>query len=264
MEKHQNSTYVEYPEYYDFAHCQKQDIPFFLDYAGECGCPILELASGTGRLLIPIAQAGYRITGIDTAPGMLAICRERVECLDLVDRVTLVQADMSAFELQEKEFSLAYVPLRSFAHLFTQAEQLGCLERVYNHLRQGGLFIVAMFALNYSAVAEDREGELRVLREFELPNKHRVVQTQRFIRYDRKEQILYFEFKFEQYDTAGGLLCERTVPMDMRYASRYELQLLMERVGFEIINIFRDYDKNPFNGKYEIIMVARKPENAPH
>lgn len=252
--------YVEYPEYYDHAHCRKDDIPFFLDYARECGSPILELACGTGRLLIPMAQAGFRITGIDISPGMLSICRERVERLGLADRVALAEADMTAFDLTEKGFVLAYVPLRSFAHLFTQEAQLACLQKTYDHLRCGGLFIVAVFALNFSAVAEDRENSVRVLREFELPDKRRVVQRQRFLRYDPKDQILYFEFTFEEYDAAGELIRERNVPMDMRYTSRYELGLLMERAGFEVVDVFRDYDRQPFDGKHEIIMVARKPE----
>jgi SAM-dependent methyltransferase len=257
-EMQQDPRYVEYPEYYDFAHDKKEDIPFFLGYASECGSPILELACGTGRILIPMAEAGYQITGIDLAPGMLSICRERVARLGLTDRVTLAQANMTAFDLPEKEFSLAYVPLRSFAHIFTQEEQLACLRATYDHLRPGGLFIVVVFALRHSAVTEDKEGSVSILREFELPDKRRVIQSQRFVRYDPKDQILYFEFMFEEHDAEGTLLGTRTVPMDMRYTSRYELQLLMERVGFEVVDVFRDYDRQPFNGKYEIIMVARK------
>jgi SAM-dependent methyltransferase len=260
MAEEHNPVYVEYPEYYDYAHDKKDDIPFFLDYARQCGSPILELACGTGRVIVPVAEAGYRVTGIDMAPGMLSICRERVERLGLADRVTLVQADMAGFDLPEKEFALAYVPLRSFSHLFTQEGQLACLQRTWEHLRPGGLFIVVAFALNHSVITEDKEGSLRLLREFELPDKHHVVQRQRFVRYDPKDQILYFEFIFEEHDTAGALLRERTVPMDMRYTSRYELALLMERVGFEVVDVFRDYDKQPFNGMYEIIMVGRKRE----
>ena len=133
----QKPEYVEYPEYYDFAHDKREDIPFFLEYARECGSPVLELACGTGRVLVPMAQEGHRITGVDMAPGMLAICRERVRALGLADRVTLVSANMTEFDLAEKGFAFAYVPLRSFTHLFTQEEQLACLQKTYDHLRPG-------------------------------------------------------------------------------------------------------------------------------
>lgn len=251
--------YVEYPEYYDFAHCQHCDIRFFLDYARESGSPILELACGTGRLLVPMAEAGYRITGIDLSPRMLSICRQRVNHLGLTDCVSLIEADMAAFDLPDKQFSLAYIPLRSFTHLFTQASQLGCLSRTYNHLRPGGLFIVVVFALNHSVASQETESTFHVLNEFTLPNECHVVQGQRFLKHDPKDQILYFEFKFEEHDNGGQLVRERIVPMTMRYTSRYELQLLMERVGFEVIDVFSDYDKRPFTGKHEIIMVGRKP-----
>ena len=51
---------------------------------------------------------------------------------------------------------------------------------------------------------------------------------------------------------------ERTLPLDMRYTFRYELQLLLEKTGFEVLEVYRDYDKNPFDGSGEIIMVARQ------
>ena len=122
----------------------------------------------------------------------------------------------------------------------------------------GVLFIVVVFALRYSALTEDKEGSVAVMREFELPNKHHVIQKQRFLRYDVKDQILYFEFMFEERDSEGQPVRERTVPMNMRYTGRYELGLLMERVGFEVVDVFRDYDRQPFNGKYEMIVVGRK------
>ena len=57
--------YVDFAEYYDFDHAITDDINFYLDFAGQCQSPILELACGTGRLLIPLAQAGFNIYGID-------------------------------------------------------------------------------------------------------------------------------------------------------------------------------------------------------
>ena len=53
---------------------------------------------------------------------------------------------------------------------------------------------------------------------------------------------------------------ERIVPMVTRYTFRYELQLLLERVGFEIVDTYRDYEGNPFDGTGEIIAMTRRPE----
>ncbi|MBN2581981.1 MAG: class I SAM-dependent methyltransferase [Planctomycetes bacterium] len=258
MPRRREPRYVEYPEYYDGAHAQTQDLEFFLDYARQCGSPILELACGTGRLLVPVAEAGHTITGLDLSPGMLSICRRRVEDLGLSDRASLVEADMAGFDLPEKEFALAYIPLRSFAHLFSQDQQLACLRSVHDHLRSGGVFIVVAFALNHAVAAREPETSFGVLKEFDVAGRGRVVQSQRFLGYDPASQILHFEFRFEERDDQGRTIRESTVPMTLRYTSRYELQLLMERVGFEVVDVFRDYERRPFNGKYEIIMVGRK------
>ena len=53
---------------------------------------------------------------------------------------------------------------------------------------------------------------------------------------------------------------ERTLPLTTRYTFRYEMQLLLERAGYELVDVFRDYDRRPFDGSGEIISVARRPE----
>jgi len=252
------SAYIEYPEYYDHAHSQTHDIPFYLDYASESGSPILEMACGTGRLLLPLAHAGYRITGVDVSPGMLALCRQRVVQAGLQNRVSLVCGNMTNVNLQEKRFALAIVALRSFAHLLSHEDQLACLARLHVHLRSNGTLVIAVFALNHRVAAQNENGPFMVLKEFDLPDARRVVQSQRFVRYDPANQILYHEFRFAEFDRGGQPLRERTLPMTMRYTSRYELQLLLERVGFEVRDVFSDYDRRPHSGKHEIIMVARK------
>jgi len=68
------SEYVDYAEYYDFDPNPKID----LEFANQCRSPILELACGTGRLTIPIAEAGFEIYGLDLSANMLAICRTKV------------------------------------------------------------------------------------------------------------------------------------------------------------------------------------------
>lgn len=109
-------------------------------------------------------------------------------------------------------------------------------------------------------MAMEPDGQFILRKEFDLPNGHHVIRKDRFVKNDKVNQIQHWELKFEEYDCTGMLVRERVVPMDTRYIFRYELQLLLERVGFEIADIFRDYDKNAFDGTGEIIMVAKRPE----
>ncbi len=256
------AEYVDYAEYYDFDHDTAVDVPFYLDYAHQCGSPILELACGTGRLLIPLAEAGFEAYGVDFSQNMLAVCRQKVTDRRLQDRVHLLQADMAAFDLPCKSFHLAYVPVRSFMHLFTQQDQLSCLSRVYRHLRPGGCFIVDVYAPNFRRLAEEPDGPFVVRKEYDLPNGHHVIRRDRFVRNDLVRQIQHYQIRFEEYDSSSTLVRARTIPLDTRYTFRYELQLLLERVGFEILAVYRDYDRNPYDGTGEIIMVSHRPEQS--
>jgi hypothetical protein len=86
-----------------------------------------------------------------------------------------------------------------------------------------------------------------------------VVRSDRFVRNDRVMQVQHYEIRFQEYDAAGTLVRGRRLPLTTRYTFRYELQLLLERAGFEMVDLYRDYDKNPYDGTGEIIALARRP-----
>ncbi len=86
------------------------------------------------------------------------------------------------------------------------------------------------------------------------------MRSDRFVRNDLVAQVQHYEMRFEEYDADGMLVRERTLPMSTRYTFRYELQLLLERVGYEMVDVYRDYDKNLYDGTGEIIAVARRPQ----
>jgi SAM-dependent methyltransferase len=256
-------TYVDYAEYYDLNHDIDFDIEFFLGYARQCGSPVLELACGTGRLLVPLAEAGFEIHGLDFSENMLAVCRRKVAERGLGDRVTITYGDMATFDLPRRDFSLAFIAARSFMHLYTQADQIACLRRVYEHLRPGGILIIDVYAPSYAIMAKEPEGPFIERHKFDLPNGNSVIRKDRFISNDPAMQIQHYQIRFEEYDPAGELLHERTLPIDTRYTFRYEMGLLLEKASFEVLDFFRDFEKNPFDGTGEIISVSRKPEEKP-
>ena len=254
------SHYEDFAEYYDFDHAVTLDLEFFLDFARRCQSPILELACGTGRVAIPLAEAGFEVHGVDLSEQMLAVCRDKIEERGLGERIRLILANMTSFDLPRKDFTLAYIALRSFMHLLSQEEQLACLQQVIKHLRPGGYFIVTVIAPDVERLAQKPMGAFGVRREFELPNGHRVVRMDRLVQHDIVRQIRQFELKFEEFDSRGTLVCERLVPLYTRYTFRYELQLLLERAGLELAGTFRDYEQNAYDGTGEMIAVARRPQ----
>jgi SAM-dependent methyltransferase len=253
--------YVDFAEYYDLDHAITFDINFYLDYAWQAGSPILELACGTGRVLIPIARAGYEIQGLDISANMLDVCRRAVKEQGLGDRVLLTEADMASFYVPCKEFALAFLALRSFMHLLTRERQNACLHNLHEHLQPGGTLLIDVIALDGERLAEAPRETFAVAREFELPDGGRVLRKQRLAAHDRGRQVRRFEFLFEEYDAGGLLVNSRLVPVQTRYTFFDEMVDLLETAGFEVREVFRDYNKNPYDGTGEMIIVARRPAN---
>ena len=69
------------PIMYDLESCHTTDNPFYLELARQCGGPVLELACGTGRVSIPLAEAGFAVTGLDASPPMVEAARQIVQTI---------------------------------------------------------------------------------------------------------------------------------------------------------------------------------------
>jgi SAM-dependent methyltransferase len=240
---------------------ERPDVSFFVDAATNAGSPVLEVGCGTGRVLIPCARAGIEVVGLDASPQMLAVCRGRLlqEPVAVQSRVELVQADMRAFEL-DRRFTLATLPFRPFQHLATVEEQLSCLMSVRKHLIDGGRLILDLFNPSLEALANLQEGqEFGDEPEFSTPDGRRVVRRHRTVAHDRFNQVSDVELIY--YVTHPDGREERLVhAFPMRYLFRFEVEHLLVRCGFEVDQLYADYDKGPYGSRYpgELIFVARK------
>lgn len=161
---------------------ERPDVAFFVAAAADAGGPVLEVGCGTGRVLLPAARAGVEITGLDSSPQMLDVCRKKL--LDEPDavrsRVTLVEADMRDFTLTQRAFALVTLPFRPFQHLTTVEEQISCLTSIHRHLADGGRLILDLFNPFIEALArtDDVGREVGDEPEFTTPDG-RLVSTLR-------------------------------------------------------------------------------------
>ena len=250
------SKYVDFAEYYDCDHAITEDVPFYLLLARQYGSPLLELACGTGRVLIPLARAGFELHGIDISANMLDVCCRAVERFGLQASVHLTQANMTDFALPRRDFRLAFAALRSFMHLLTPTEQLACLRQVHDHLVPGGQFVISLIAPDPVRLNELPSDEFKLRREFDLPNGHHVRRTQRLVEHDRMTQVRQFDFKFEEQNRSGEVIRERVVPLSLRYSFREELESRLREAGFGAVQIYRGYDGSPYDGTGEMIVVV--------
>ena len=99
--------------------------------------PALEFGIGTGRVALPLAQRGVRVSGIDLSPDMAAKLREK----DGAEAVEVAIGDISTARV-DGEFALVYVVWNTINNLTTQDAQAACFANAAAHLRPGGRFVV--------------------------------------------------------------------------------------------------------------------------
>ncbi|MGB8212880.1 MAG: class I SAM-dependent methyltransferase [Anaerolineales bacterium] len=260
--------YMSIAELYDYVvpYRERADVGFFVEAAEESGGPVLEVGCGTGRVLIPTARAGIEIAGLDLSLHMLTVCQKRLkaELPEVQSRVRLVQGDMRHFELGQT-FRLATLPFRPFQHLTTVEEQLACLDCLRRHLGKGGKLILDIFNPSLeSLVQKDFGVEGSDEPVFVMPDGRRVVRRHSTVSRDAAKQINYVELIY--YVTHPDGRQERLVQaFPMRYLFKFEAEHLLARTGFEVEQLYADYDKSPYGAKYpgELIFVARKTSTKP-
>lgn len=248
---------------YDYVvpYRNRPDVAFFVEAAKESGGPVLEVGCGTGRILIPTARAGIKIVGLDLSSHMLNVCRGRLmkESREVQSKIQLVEADMRHFSL-EQFFMLITMPFRPFQHLTTVDDQLSCLQCIHRHLAKRGRLILDIFNPSLESLTRENVGqEWGDEPEFMTPDGRRVVRRHKIASRDRFNQIEYVEMVY--YVTHPSGRQEKFVhSFPMRYLFRFEAEHLLTRCGFEIEQVYADFDKDSYGSKYpgELIFVARK------
>jgi SAM-dependent methyltransferase len=193
---------------------------------------------------------------------MLAVCRKRLkaEPKEVRSRVRLMKGDMRHFALEQK-FKLVTLPFRPFQHLTKVEDQLACLDCIRQHLKKGGKIILDIFNPSLEALANQPIGEeMAEEPEFSMPDGRRVIRRHMVAARDVFNQIIHSELVY--YVTHPDGRKERMVQaFPMRYFFKFEAEHLVTRAGFEVEQVYADYDKSPYGSKYpgELIFVARKP-----
>lgn len=241
------------------------EVEFYLELAQQAkerGLRTLELAAGTGRIAIPLAQAGIPIVGLDISPDMLARARQKSAGLDTVE---WVEGDMCEFDLGE-QFGLITIPSGSFALLIETDDQLACLRCVERHLAPGGRLAFVLENVDYVATAEwltTKRGTLvrNPARDFVHPETGRRVLSWGMAEYHPSTQRLTGYGVMEELNDDGEVV--RRVhgpPMETRYFFRFEVEHLLARCGLEVEALYGDYRKSDFRGTSAgMVWVARRP-----
>jgi len=228
------------------------DIPLYLGFARKTGGPALDLGVGSARLALPLARAGYDVTGVDISAEMLAFGRARIMRAGLTDSVHLIQADFIAPPLKREHFALAYCGYNAFLHLIESDEQMRALKNWRGLLRPNGLLVIDVENPQLEALAGLSEA-LELEEALIEPETGQAVRKHTAAWADLPDQILYLR---RVYETDDG---RWETSFQVRILFQRELALLLACAGFTALRFYGDYDLTPWEpDSPRLIAVAAK------
>ena len=270
---------------YDFEYRRRRtDVRFYLRIAEEKrgvrgeseGASILDLACGSGRLLIPFLRAGHQVLGIDRSGPMLARAAARLRRLTPPRRARalLVQGDLRALPLRTPKaaaapggagatFSLAVCAFHSLQHLVADSDLLAFFRGVRRSLVPGGWLAFDVLPPDPRWIGRDPNRRWgRTL--FRHPiTRQRFVYTNNHT-YDPTRRALHIRLYYQPVDDHGRATGpERVQRLCHRQLTPEEVHILCRRAGLEIVARFGGFDGRPLvpgeTDDDENIYVARRP-----
>jgi SAM-dependent methyltransferase len=234
------------------------DLPLYRRLAAAQGGRVLEVACGSGRVLLPLVEAGNRVVGLDASPHMLALARTKLRGLDAGVSARLVQGDMRDFDLGET-FDLAIIATRSFAYLLDRIDQAEALACIARHLRPGGLLVFDLLHPRPAWVSAPPGSLRQDLTAYAARFDAIVSRTETMVETDLARQVRIIRSAYEIV-AADGAVTKRFVEWPYRYTYRFEAEHLLERAGFTIEAVLGDYqEQSPFHSDSNVmVFLARR------
>jgi hypothetical protein len=203
-------------------------VDFLLPFA-EGGA--LELAIGTGRIAVPLAESGVRVAGIDLSPDMVAELQRKT------DAIPVAIGDYATTRV-EASFSLVYIVFNSISNQTAQEGQVATFANAATHLEPGGCFVVEVGTKNRQR-----------LEVFDLSDTHVGIDE-----YDADTQRLVSH----HFTLVDGNW--RRISMPFRSASPAEFDLMARLAGLQLRERWADWDRSPFTAEStKHVSVWEKP-----
>jgi ubiquinone/menaquinone biosynthesis C-methylase UbiE len=225
---------------------------------------VLDLACGTGRIGLRLAEAGINVVGLDQSPEMLAMARNKS-----IDTLCIrwVEGDMRSFAL-DKTFDLVLIPGHSFQNLTTAGDQAACLEHIWHHLKPGGLLMVHLDHMNaenmkwLGEISAEKAGVFEEAGQFKHPTTGLLIKTSMAWSYEAASQTATVQTIWVEAGEDGNAGSQwETGAIPLHCVFRFEMEHLLRRAGFDVSNVYGDFDRQELrDNSPHMIWLARKPD----
>lgn len=251
---------VNFEEYAEPAMYDKEnenyteDVRFLEKLAAKTDGVIIDLACGTGRATIPLAEKGHQLIGVDLHSGMLGEAKRKASKLDLP--IKWVEQDCTRLDLKIKS-NFIFMVGNSFQHFLSNEDQDGLLESVNRHLEMEGIFIFGTrFPNAEELLSPSGEEYWRTYIDKETNNK---VEVYMISSYDALKQIQHNTTIRKFMNSEEEIIDEVRTNISLRFVFPREMERILGANGFEIMSVYKDWKETPINEESnEMIYVCKK------
>jgi SAM-dependent methyltransferase len=214
---------------------------------------VLELGCGDGRILLPLAQAGAAVVGLDRHAGMLDLCKQRFDQVGL--QVELIRGDMTAFALPWR-FDRIIIPYNSIYCLMSDRQQLACLRAARAHLAPGGQVLLDAYAADPVSAADDLPTTVDPHPVALFHDGDRQIEVIERSIEDLERQTIHATYEYRiTFDDGRSEQRSWTIPQ--RYLFPTQLLALLARADLALEAFFGDFDEGPFTEmSMQMVVVA--------
>jgi len=246
----------DYAAYYDWENARtvgRRDVAFWRRTIARESVPTLELGCGTGRLLVPLARSGARMTGIDRSTPMLARTRVRARSLGPVARPWLLRADIRALPFPSASFGVVMAPYGLLQSLVRESDLSQLLDEVRRVLTPGGLFGIDLVP----DLPKWREYTGRVSLKGASARGSEITLVES-VRQDRRRGLTMFDETFVERPRSAPPT-RRSFTLTFRTLSMDAVLRRLERRGFAIEARWGSYEGDPWTPGADVwLVMARK------
>ncbi|MDR7071760.1 class I SAM-dependent methyltransferase [Fictibacillus barbaricus] len=228
------------------------DIEYYAERLKATKGRILEAMVGSGRVIIPLLEAGLKVDGIDYSSEMLASCQKRLDEKGYAAK--LFQGELQNLQLPQK-YDAIIIPGGSFLLIEKREESIAALKQMYENLENGGRLILDIF------LPTDHFEAGKVLRTLtvECPNGDIITMEDKLVEVNFFEQYKVSYLKYEKW-RKGNLIQTELQRFAIRWYSIHELKLIMKSIGFKQVNVCADfqYGNEPAHASQSFVFEATK------
>lgn len=239
--------YDRIAELYDRYVTADHDVAFFIAALELArGGEVVELTAGTGRLSIPLIEAGARLTCVDLSPKMLDVLRRKLVARDL--KAEVLCRNVAQLDLPSR-YALALMPFQAFMEIVEEAEQLATLRSVFACLEPGGHFICTLHNPTVRRLQVD--GTLRAVGSFPSYDGTLVVSGTEA----GGDPIVVRSQFSESFGLDGELRWKRLLSMRFALIGRNAFERMATDAGFRVAALMGDYAGGPFRPESSPVMI---------